>query len=91
MKEESVIDPHDYKGFQIEVCTVATSAGGYVATVRLTPQSGEAASREFQLPLDEDFASEEQATREAIQYGADLIDGLLPWFNPQTLCDRPRA
>jgi hypothetical protein len=40
----------------------------------------------FHLPLHEQLATEDEALREAMQYGADLVDRLVPWFDPQSMC-----
>ena len=77
----------EYRGFQIDVCTVRTKSGGYIASVKLTREGSDAARREFALPLDEDLLIEEEAKHEAMQYGVDLVDGLLPWFDPQSCTD----
>jgi hypothetical protein len=91
MHEESMKNQREYRGFQIDVCTLRTTTGGYVASVTLTPAGADAARREFALPLDEDLSSEEEAKREAMQYGADLVDGLLPWFDPRSCTDHRPA
>ena len=85
------MNQREYRGFQIDVSTLRTTSGGYVASVTLTRQGADAARREFALPLDEDLLSEEEAKREAMQYGADLVDGLLPWFDPQSCTGRRSA
>jgi hypothetical protein len=76
---------HEYKGFQIDVFATQTRSGGYVASVTLTQQDADITERKFDLPLDEDLFSPEEVLREGMQYGCDLIDGLLPWFNPQSM------
>ena len=72
-----------YKGFQIDVHPRSASSFGFSATVTLTRHGADSFQREFPLLLDEDLPTEEEAAREGIQYGLDLIDGLLPWFDPE--------
>ena len=72
---------HHYKGFAISVQVMSGRAGGYVGTVTLR-QDGNVPERTFDLPLDEELATEEEALREGFQYGLDLVDGVLPWFDP---------
>ena len=38
------------------------------------------------LPLYDRFTSEDEALQQALRYGADLVDGLLPTFDPQRMC-----
>ena len=74
----------NYKSFAINVQVIQGLSGGYVGSVTLTHGGGHIRDRRFTLPLDEDLASEEDVLREALQYGVDLVDGLLPWFDPQS-------
>ena len=69
-----------YKGFNIRVTVNKSTLGGYVATVTLAPIETQT-TRAFDLPLDEDLPTQAEALNEAIQYGRDLVDGLLPWFD----------
>ena len=71
-----------YKGFNIHVIVNKSTLGGYMAAVTLTAVETQTIPRTFDLPLDEDLPTEAEASNEAIQYGRDLVDGLLPWFDP---------
>ena len=73
-----------YKGFDISVCAIKAHSGGYVASVTLK-QLEPGKESKFDLPLDEDLFSEGEALHEGMQYGFDLVDGLLPWFDPQSV------
>jgi hypothetical protein len=66
-------------------------SGGYVASVTLTREGSEVAEKTFDVPLAEDLYSEDEALREGMQYGIDLVDGLLAWFDPQSMCGASRA
>ena len=70
----------EYKGFEIDASAIKLTSGGYGAAVKLR---GHEVERTFDLPLDEALISEDEALHEAIQYGRDLVDGLLPWFDPE--------
>jgi hypothetical protein len=77
------VQSREYMGFHIEVHPKKGRSYGFVATVTLTSRDAGNLRRDFPLLLDEDLATEEEAVREGFQYGIDLIDGLLPWFNPK--------
>jgi len=72
----------EYNGFEIIAETNNSTVEGYAASVTLMRDG--AVQRKFDLPLCEELASEDEALREAVQYGADLVDGLCPWFDPQS-------
>ena len=74
----------EYKGFSINVSAIKFASGGYGAAVRLRVEPSE---RLFEVPLDEDLLSEDEALHEALQYAVDLVDGLLPWFDPRTMIE----
>jgi len=76
------MDSRHYKGYDICVRAVRAHSGGYAASITLKHQTP-AKESEFELPLDEDLCSESEALQEGMRYGLDLVDGLLPWFNPQ--------
>jgi hypothetical protein len=76
----------EYQGFSINVSAIKMASGGYGAAVILRVESRE---RSFEVPLDEDLLSEDEAFQEALQYACDLIDGLLPWFDPRTMIEDP--
>ena len=78
----------EYKGFEIDASAIKLTSGGYGAAVKLR---GGDAERTFDLPLDEALVSEDEALQEAIQYGRDLVDGLLPWFDPEAMVPRASA
>ena len=76
----------EYKGFQINANATKSPRGGYVASVTLSRRSTDITfENKFEVPLDEELPSEDEALHEAVQYGLDLIDGLLPWFDPQSM------
>ena len=74
----------EYKGFFISVSAIKLRSGGYGAAVRLRVEQSE---RTFEVPLDEDLLSEDEALHEALQYSRDLVDGLLPWFDPRMMIE----
>ena len=73
-----------YKGFQIVAQVIRGTRGGYGASVTLIRE--DLTQRKFELPLDDDLCCEEEALSQGMQYGVDLVDGLLPWFDPQSMC-----
>ena len=76
----------EYKGFQISAAAAKSPLGGYVASVTLVRQaSAHPASSKFDLPLEADLCSERDALHQAMQYGLDLVDGLVPWFDPDSI------
>jgi hypothetical protein len=76
----------EYKGFQVNAAAAKSPLGGYVASVTLVRQhSAHPASNKFDLPLEADLCSENDALHQAMQYGLDLIDGLVPWFDPDSI------
>ena len=76
------MDSRHYKGYDICVRAIRARSGGYAASVTLKHPEP-ANETHFELPLDEDLFSEGEALQEGMQYGVDLVDGLLPWFEPQ--------
>jgi len=81
----TAVQNREYKGFWINVSAIKMGSGGYGAAVSLRVEQSE---RTFEVPLDEDLLSEDEALHEALQYGCDLVDGLLPWFDPETMAQR---
>jgi hypothetical protein len=76
----------EYKGFQVNAVAAKSPLGGYVASVTLARRdSSTAAANKFDLPLDAELYSELDALHQAMQYGLDLIDGLVPWFDPDSI------
>jgi hypothetical protein len=78
------VQNREYKGFVISATAVRMASGGYGAVVSLRVADIE---RTFDVPLDEDLFSEDEALQEALHYGRDLADGLLPWFDPRTMVE----
>jgi hypothetical protein len=76
----------EYKGFRINADAAKSPLGGYVASVTLVRRDSSCtAANKFDLPLDADLSTEHDALHQAMQYGLDLIDGLVPWFDPNSI------
>ena len=75
-----------YKDFEITAEAFRLPAGGYGACVTLSREGSLRMESRFQLPLHEQLATEDEALREAMRSGADLVVGLMPWFDPPSMC-----
>jgi hypothetical protein len=75
------------QGFEITAQSVGAPDGSYQASVTLTPSDPLHVECKFSMPLCKGISTEDEVLHEAIHYGRDLVDGLLPWFDPrQTAC-----
>jgi len=75
----------EYKGFQISTRAIELPLGGYAASVTLKRHHPRIRESRFDLPLDAERSTKEEALREAMRYGKDLVDGLVPPFDPRSM------
>jgi hypothetical protein len=80
----SDMEIRDYKGFDLHGRATALLSGIYVASVTLSRRGPHARVRTFDVPLADELLTEQEAVGNAIQHGLDLVDGLLPCFDPET-------
>jgi hypothetical protein len=75
------------QGFQIVASVRKLAVGGYAASVALTRNAPVPTECSFDLPLYAKLATEDEALRQAMQYGADILDGLVPSIDAPTMSE----
>lgn len=75
----------EYNGFGITAEAFPLPVGGFGACVTLSREGPVRMQSKFHLPIEEQLATAEEALREAMRYGADLVDGLVPSFDPNDM------